>query len=113
MRNRRGYDDGTRRRAGRRRIWHMIKRKEETIKDIIEKSHKAYEGKFWNRHIEEFQTWKENKKWEERFYFFCSRRWLDNEDENLTLPAAGNRLSKHDYINRHEKWLVKKFLETE
>ena len=99
--------------AARRRVWYMVKMKEETIKDIIEKSHKAYEGKFWNRHIEEFQTWKENKKWEERFYFFCSRRWLDNEDENLTLPAAGNRLSKHDYINKYEKYLVEKFLETE
>jgi len=95
--------------AARRRVWYMIKMKEETIKDIIEKSHKAYDGKFWNRHIEEFQTWKENKKWEERFYSFCSRMWLDNEDENLTLPAAGNRLSKNAYINKWEDYLVERF----
>jgi len=73
----------------------------------------VYSGKFWNRHIEEFQTWKENQKWEESFKLFCSRMWLDNEDENLTLPAAGNRLSKQDYINKHEKWLVQKFLEND
>ena len=99
--------------AARRRIWYMVKMKEETIKDIIEKSHKAYDGKFWNRYIEEFQTWKESQKWEEKFYSFCSRMWLDNEDENLTLPAAGNRLSKNVYINKYENYLAKKFLETE
>jgi hypothetical protein len=97
--------------TARRRCYYM--KKEKTIKDIVEKSNKAYNGKFWNRHIEEFQTWKENQKWEESFKLFCSRMWLDNEDENLTLPAAGNRLSKQDYINKHEKWLVQKFLEND
>ena len=35
--------------------------------------------------------------------------WLDNEDENLTLPAAGNRLSKQEYINKWENYLVERF----
>ena len=112
MRNRGDYDDGTRRRASRRRIWNMIKMKEKTLKDVIEQTkHNAYLGKFWNRYIKDFQTWEENQKWEERFESFCSRMWLDNEDENLTLPASGNRLSKQAYINKWENWLVKKFLE--
>ena len=107
-------DTGEAARRGRRRIWHMIKRREKTLKDVIEQTkHNAYLGKFWNRYIKEFQTWEENQKWEERFGSFCTRMWLDNEDENLTLPAAGNRLSKQAYINKYEDWLVKKFLETE
>ena len=35
--------------------------------------------------------------------------WLDNEDEKLTLPAAGNRLTKDEYINKYENWLVQQF----
>ena len=99
--------------AARRRVWYMVKMKEETIKDIIEESYSGYNGKFWNRHIKDYQTWKENKKWEEKFYSFCGRMWLDNEDENLTLPAADNRLSKQAYINKYEYSLLKKFLEEE
>ena len=107
-------NDRSRIEQGRRRVWHMIKRREKTLKDVIEQTkHNAYLGKFWNRYIKEFQTWEENQKWEERFGSFCTRMWLDNEDENLTLPAAGNRLSKQAYINKYEDWLVKKFLETE
>ena len=100
-----GKNDRSRVEQGRRRVWHMMKRKEET--------HNIYKGQYWNRHIKGFQTWDEQKEWDKRFEQFCSRMWLDNEDENLTLPASGNRLSKQAYINKWENWLVKKFLETE
>ena len=82
---------------------------EKTIKDIVEKSHNAYLGKFWNRHLKIFQRWNEWKEWQKEFDSFCSRMWLDNEDENLTLPAAGNRLSKQGYINKWENYLVERF----
>ena len=82
---------------------------EKTIKDIAEKSHNAYKGKFWNRLTKEFQRWNEWKAWQKDFDSFCSRMWLDNEDENLTLPAAGNRLSKQEYINKWENYLVERF----
>ena len=82
---------------------------EKTIKDIAEKSHNAYLGKFWNRHLKIFQRWNEWKEWQKEFDSFCSRMWLDNEDENLTLPAAGNRLSKQGYINKWENYLVERF----
>ena len=82
---------------------------EKTIKDIADKSHNAYKGKFWNRHLKEFQTWNGLIKWEKEFESFCNRMWLDNEDEKLTLPAAGNRLSKQEYIDKYENWLVKQF----
>ena len=82
---------------------------EKTIKDIAEKSHNAYLGKFWNRHLKIFQRWNEWKEWQKEFDSFCSRMWLDNEDENLTLPAAGNRLSKQEYINKWENYLVERF----
>jgi hypothetical protein len=84
-----------------------------TLKDVIETSQNAFVGKFWNRHLKFYQSWEETQKWEERFYYFCSRMWLDNEDENLTLPAADNRLSKNAYINKYEKYLYKKFKEQE
>ena len=71
---------------------------EKTIKDIVEKSHNAYKGKFWNRHIKEFQSWEGHMKWLKEFEQFCSRMWLDNEEENLSPLAAGNRLSKSKYI---------------
>ena len=82
---------------------------EKTIKDIVVKSHNAYLGKFWNRHLKIFQRWNEWKEWQKEFDSFCSRMWLDNEDENLTLPAAGNRLSKQEYINKWENYLVERF----
>ena len=72
----------------------MVKMKEKTIKDIIEESYSGYNGKFWNRHIKDYQTWKENKKWEEKFYSFCGRMWLDNEDENLTLQCVIHEVIK-------------------
>ena len=40
------------------------------------------------------------------FNSFCTRMWLDNEDENLTLPAAGNRLTRDEYVERWHDWLV-------
>ena len=80
---------------------------EKTIKDIAEKSHNAYLGKFWNRHLKLFQRWNEWKEWQKDFDSFCSRMWLDNEDENLTLPASENRMSKQEYINKYENWLIK------
>jgi hypothetical protein len=83
-----------------------------TIKDIVDRSHNAYKGKFWNRYIKKFQRWDELLDWEKDFEIFCSRMWLDNEDENLTLPAAGNRLSKYEYINKYENWLVKQYENT-
>jgi hypothetical protein len=95
--------------ARRRRCYYM--KNETTIKDIIEKSHKAYEGKFWNRYIREFQTWKESQKWEEKFASFCSRMWLDYSDENNTLYSY--HLDKQQYINKYEDYLVKKFIEND
>ena len=71
---------------------------EKTIKDIAEKSHNAYLGKFWNRHLKLFQRWNEWKEWQKDFDSFCSRMWLDNEDENLTLPASENRMSNPAFI---------------
>ena len=85
---------------------------EKTIKDIAEKSHNAYLGKFWNRHLKLFQRWNEWKEWQKDFDSFCSRMWLDNEDENLTLPASENRMSKQEYINKYENWLIKKYENT-
>jgi len=83
---------------------------EKTIKEVVEKSHNAYKGKFWNRHIKEFQSWNTHTQWLKEFEQFCSRMWLDNEDENLSPPASVNRLSKSDYIHKYENWLVQQFL---
>ena len=43
------------------------------------------------------------------FNSFCTRMWLDNEDENLTLPAAGNRMTRDEYVERWYDWLVDKW----
>ena len=43
------------------------------------------------------------------FDSFCTRMWLDNEDENLTLPAAGNRLTRDEYVERWHEWLVERW----
>jgi len=43
------------------------------------------------------------------FNSFCTRMWLDNEDENLTLPASGNRLTRDEYVERWYDWLVDKW----
>ena len=80
---------------------------EKTIKDIAEKSHNAYKGKFWNRLTKEFQRWDEWKAWQKEFDSFCSRMWLDHCDENKTL--YGNPLTKQEYINKYEDYLVERF----
>jgi len=80
---------------------------EKTIKDIAEKSHNAYKGKFWNRLTKEFQRWDEWKAWQKEFDSFCSRMWLDNCDENKT--PHGNPLPKQEYINKWEDYLVERF----
>ena len=43
------------------------------------------------------------------FDSFCTRMWLDNEDENLTLPAAGNRMTRDEYVERWHEWLLEKW----
>lgn len=43
------------------------------------------------------------------FDSFCTRMWLDNEDENNTLPAAGNRLTRDEYVERWHEWLVERW----
>ena len=41
------------------------------------------------------------------FNSFCTRMWLDNEDENLSLP--GNRLTRDEYVDRWYDWLLDKW----
>ena len=41
------------------------------------------------------------------FNSFCTRMWLDNEDENLSLP--GNRLTRDEYVERWHDWLLDKW----
>ena len=43
------------------------------------------------------------------FESFCTRMWLDNEDENLTLPAAGNRMTRDEYVERWHEWLLERW----
>ena len=85
----------------------MGKELEKTIKDIAEKSHNAYLGKFWNRHLKVFQRWNEWKVWQKDFDSFCSRMWLDHCDENKTL--YGNPLTKQEYTYKYEDYLVKRY----
>jgi len=35
--------------------------------------------------------------------------WLDHEDENNTLPAAGNRMTRDEYVERWYEWLVERW----
>jgi hypothetical protein len=35
--------------------------------------------------------------------------WLDHEDENLTIPAAGNRMTRDEYVERYHEWLVERW----
>jgi hypothetical protein len=46
---------------------------------------------------------------ENDFNSFCTRMWLDNEDENLSLPASGNRLTRNEYVERWYDWLLDKY----
>ena len=43
------------------------------------------------------------------FDSFCTRMWLDNEDENLSPHASGNRLSRDAYVERWHDWLLDKW----
>lgn len=43
------------------------------------------------------------------FESFCTRMWLDNEDENLTLPAAGNRMTRDEYVEKYHSWLREQY----
>lgn len=43
------------------------------------------------------------------FESFCTRMWLDNEDENLTLPAAENSMTRDEYVEKYKEWLLKKW----
>ena len=85
----------------------MGRKLEKTIKDIVDKSHNAYKGKFWNRHIKAFQRWKELEKWQQEFDFFCSRMWLVYCDENNTIVS--NHLTLQEYTYKYENWLVQQF----
>ena len=93
----------------RRSCWRM--RQRNLMIDTVEKNHSIYDGKLWNRYIKDYQTWNTYEKWVERFDQFCRRMWLDNEDENLTLAASGNRLPCNEYINKNEDFLYRKFME--
>ena len=35
--------------------------KEKTLEDVVKNSNSVYDGKFWNRHLKDFQRWDEQK----------------------------------------------------
>ena len=35
--------------------------------------------------------------------------WLDNEDENLTIAASGNRSTRDEYVEKWNDWLLEKW----
>jgi hypothetical protein len=37
--------------------------------------------------------------------------WLDYEDENLNIPAAGNRMTRDEYVNKWHDWLIERYEE--
>ena len=41
------------------------------------------------------------------FESYCSRMWLDYEDENITNP---NRLTRDQYVDKYYDWLWDKYL---
>ena len=43
------------------------------------------------------------------FDSFCTRMWLDYEDENLSPYAAGNRMNRDEYTERYHEWLLEKW----
>ena len=92
----------------RRSAWRM---RQMNLMNVIEESKNAYEGRFWNHYIKEFQSWNENQKWLAEFESFCRRMWLDYCDENNTLYSY--HLEKNKYIDKYESWLVKRFLEND
>ena len=81
--------------------------KEKTIKDIIEN------GRWnWYGALEEEES-EMTVDTGQAFEQFCSRMWLDNEDENLNLHAAKNRMTKEEYIEKYKDWLKKQFIDRE
>jgi len=40
------------------------------------------------------------------FDSFCTRMWLDYEDEHITNP---NRLDREEYVERWHDWLLEKW----
>ena len=51
------------------------------------------------------------KKYAADFDSFCSRMWLDYEDENLTIPASINRMTRDEYVDKWHDWLMEKYEE--
>ena len=100
-------DDSRKRAANSRRCYNM----KGSIMEVIEETTKNYEGKFWNRHLQDFQSWEEQKGWYVRFQSFCNRMYLDYSDETSSPHAT--RFSQMEYEREYEDYLVKKFLETE
>ena len=47
---------------------------------------------------------------ENDFNSFCTRMWLDNEDENLNMAASGNRMTRDEYVERWHDWLKKQYV---
>jgi hypothetical protein len=44
------------------------------------------------------------------FNSFCTRMWLDNEDENLNMAASNNRMTRDEYVERWHDWLKKQYV---
>ena len=74
--------------------------KEKTLKDVIENAK-------WN--YGESEKMYDEIKLTNTFEQFCNRMWLDNEDENLSLHAAGNRMTRDEYVERWYDWLLDKY----
>ncbi len=43
------------------------------------------------------------------FDSYCTRMWLDNEDENLSPHASSNRMSRDEYVEKWHEWLLDKW----
>ena len=43
------------------------------------------------------------------FDSFCTRMWLDNEDENLSPHAAANRMTRDEYVEKWHDWLLEQW----
>ena len=67
----------------RKSAWRM---RQMNLMNVIEESKNAYEGRFWNHYIKEFQSWNENQEWLGEFESFCSRMWPVSYT-HLTLPT--------------------------
>ena len=74
--------------------------KEKTLKDVIENAK-------WN--YGESEEVYDEIKLTNTFEQFCNRMWLDNEDENLTMAASGNRLTRDEYVEKWHDWLLEQW----